>query len=126
MKAFSALGKDEKADVLDYIADMELICEVETDGNSFVLVHADLENFSPGRDLGDYELFEMIFSRADYDRVYFKDRYLVTGHTPTALIDEASGGKIFKINNHICIDCGASMGGELGCLCLDTMEEFYA
>lgn len=32
---------------------------------------------------------------------------------------------IFKKNNHIAIDCGASFGGKLGCICLDTLEEYY-
>lgn len=26
---------------------------------------------------------------------------------------------------HISIDCGCAYGGRLGCICLDTMEEFY-
>ena len=30
----------------------------------------------------------MIFGRTDYAKVYFKDKYLVTGHTPTQLIKE--------------------------------------
>lgn len=34
-------------------------------------------------------------------------------------------GKIWMGNNHIAIDCGAVFLGTLGCLCLDTFEEFY-
>ena len=33
--------------------------------------------------------------------------------------------RIYKKNNHIAIDCGAVYGNRLGCICLDTMEEFY-
>lgn len=41
------------------------------------------------------------------------------------LIGPAYKGRIYKNNNHIAIDCGAVFGGRLGCLCLDTMKEFY-
>ena len=34
--------------------------------------------------------------------------------------------KIYRKNNHIAVDCGAVYGKCLACLCLDTMEEFYA
>ena len=57
--------------------------------------------------------------------MYFHDKYIVTGHTPTGYIEEKSKGKIWFGNNHIAIDCGAVFGNPLGCLCLDTFEEFY-
>lgn len=28
-------------------------------------------------------------------------------------------------NRHIALDCGAVFGNTLGCICLDTGEEFY-
>ena len=49
----------------------------------------------------------------------------MTGHTPTALIDMASRGRIWRKNGHIALDCGAVFGEGLGCICLDTMQEFY-
>ena len=69
---------------------------------------------------------DFLFSRLEYDKVYFPDKILVTGHTPTGLIDPAYAGRIWKNNNHIAIDCGAVFGGPLGCICLDTGEEYYA
>ena len=53
------------------------------------------------------------------------DRIIVTGHTVTSFIDEASRGRIWRGNGNIAIDCGAVYNGVLGCLCLDTLEEFY-
>ena len=61
----------------------------------------------------------------DYNKVYSDDFYLVSGHTPTGLIDKVYDGKIYRKNNHIAIDCGAFFERPLGCICLDTMEEFY-
>lgn len=36
-------------------------------------------------------------------------------------------GSIYRKNNHIAVDCGASFhGGRLAAICLDTGEEFYS
>lgn len=69
---------------------------------------------------------ELIVGEPEYEKEYFPDRYLVTGHTPTGLIDESYSGRIYQKNNHIAIDCGAVFGNPLGCICLNTLEEFYA
>ena len=55
------------------------------------------------------------------------DTYVVTGHTPTQHIaGNPKPGYIYRKNNHIAIDCGASLpGGRLAAICLDTGEEFY-
>lgn len=71
-----------------------------------------------GRDLYDYDLSELIFNKPDYEKEYFSDKYLVTGHVPTM-------GEILEKNRHIAIDCGAGFGGKLGCICLETMEKYY-
>ena len=69
---------------------------------------------------------ELIVGEPEYEKEYFTDRYLVTGHTPTDLIDESCSGRIYQKNSHIAIDCGAVFGNPLGCICLNTLEEFYA
>lgn len=68
---------------------------------------------------------DFIIGEPDYEKVYFKDTVLVTGHTPTGFIDPDYKGRIWKGNNHIATDCGAVFGNPLGCICLDTMEEIY-
>ena len=67
----------------------------------------------------------MIFKRCNYDRQYFDDKYVITGHTPTVMIDPAHRGKIYEKNNHIAIDCGCVFGFALGVYCLDTQEKYY-
>ena len=76
----------------------------------------------------DYSLHELIWTSADYDVQYFEDTYVITGHTPTQMIkDNPDPGFIFRRNNHIAIDCGASYpGGRLAAICLDTGEEYYS
>lgn len=57
----------------------------------------------------------------------FKDYTIICGHTPTQVIpNNKDKGNIFYTTGTIYIDCGCGFDdGHLGCLCLDTMEEFY-
>lgn len=115
---FHKLSLEEREDILDYLTEFELYEVVHVNGETFILVHAGLENFALDRDLYDYDLSELIFHKPDYEKEYFPDKYLVTGHVPTM-------GEIMEKNRHIAIDCGAGFGGKLGCICLETMEKFY-
>lgn len=135
---FRRLSAEEREDIVEYLAKFTLYEEVKVNGRAFVLVHAGLSNFTPERALDSYDLSELIFYKPNYDKVYFTDKYLVTGHVPTRVAYAREQGKlveellpeelkdcIFYKNNHIVIDCGCGFGGRLGCLCLDTLEEFY-
>ena len=106
----SKLDNETRKDVLDYL-----------------LVHGGLGNFDIKRDIDDYSLDELVWSRVDYDVRYFDDVITVTGHTPTRYIeDNPRPGYVYRKNNHIDIDCGAYLpGGRLAAICLDTGEEFY-
>ncbi len=124
-EAFMGLGKDEQEAILDYIVNFSIYETVEIGENTFVLTHAGIDNFKKEKELHEYELYDFITGRMNYNKVYSDDFYLVSGHTPTGLIDKAYDRKIFRKNNHIAIDCGAVFERPLGCICLDTMEEFY-
>ncbi|MBO5454815.1 MAG: metallophosphoesterase [Clostridia bacterium] len=125
LNGFLSLNKASRKRILEYFEEFSLYEELEVNNNSFVLVHGGLVNFDENKPLSEYELYDLVWGRCDYARTYFKDKYLITGHTPTALIDEKCRGKIYKENNHIAIDCGVVFNIALGCICLDTMEEFY-
>jgi len=123
---FHKLSPEERADILEYIEEFDLYDEITVNNKDYILVHAGLSNFSSDKDLEDYALHELIFETPDYNTQYFSDKYLVTGHLPTRNIEENFGiDKIYRANNHIAIDCGCGFGGKLGCICLDTDEEFY-
>ncbi len=125
IRDFRRLSPDDRAFILEYLEEFAAYDEIEVKGNRFVLVHGGLEDFSPEKPLEDYSLDGLIASRTDYTRAYYPDRYLVTGHTPTGLIDPAYEGKIWRKNRHIALDCGAGFGGPLGCIRLDDGKEFY-
>ena len=126
LDSFSRLSKQERQDVLHYLREASLYEEVTVNGQAYLLVHAGLSNFSPERPIEDYTLYELIFERPDYSVPYYKDKIVVTGHTPTRIIPAHNGtNTIFEGNQHIAIDCGAVFGGQLAAICLDTGEKFY-
>ena len=128
---FLWLNDEPSQFVWEYMRKMPLYREVEIGERRFVLVHGGLDNFSSSRPLSDYEPNEILWCRPEPDTVYYPDKYVVVGHTPVQLLaveddKEDTPVKIYHNGNLIDIDCGCIFqGGQLGCLCLDTMEEFY-
>lgn len=125
LEQFRKLSVEDRGYLLEYLEEFSPYEELEVNGKRFVLVHGGLPNFDPKKSLEDYELYELVTDRPDYSKRYYPDRYLVTGHTPTELIEGAEAGRIYCANGHIAIDCGAGWGGSLGCIRLDDMQEFY-
>ena len=124
---FRRLSTEARQDVLDILEDLTVYEEVKAGGREFVLVHAGLGGFSPDKPLDDYQLDELILSRPEPGQVYFPDKYLVFGHTPTPYYTGArpEDARIYRKDMMIAIDCGCVSGGPLGCICLDTLEEIY-
>lgn len=129
LRGLQKLSCAEREDILDYLREMELYAEAEAGGRSFVLTHAGLDHFSPEKPLEGYELEDFLFCRPKPDEVFWPDRYLVYGHTPTRLLRVQMGKSlsddILPCGQQIAIDCGCGFDGKLGCICLDTMEMFY-
>lgn len=123
---FRKITPQQREDLLAYLEEFALYAEVTVSGQAYILVHAGLENFSEKKDLDAYSVEELLFGRMDYAKKYFENKIIVTGHTPTMLIqDNPQPGCIYRANNHIAIDCGCGFGNRLGAICLDTGEVFY-
>lgn len=124
---FRKLNDEMQRAVMDFVADFLVYVELTIADQDYLLVHAGLGNFTPEKTPDDYTLYDLIWTRADYERQYYDDVYVVTGHTPTQMIPaNPNPGYIFRAHHHIAIDCGASYpGGRLGAFCLETREEFY-
>lgn len=122
---YRALSPAQRAAILDYLETFTVYDEVRVGENTFLLAHAGVGAWEPEKDPESCTLHDFLWAETDYDRVYYKDKYLITGHTPTGMIDPALTGRIIRKNNHIALDCGAVFCGTLGCLCLETMEEIY-
>ena len=124
---FCKYDKKTQKRIIDFIADFELYKEIEVNETDYILVHAGLGGFSQDKDLWEYDINELVWERPDYGKRYYNDIFVISGHTPTQLINgNPRPGYIYRANNHIAIDCGcASPRGRLGCLRLDDMKEFY-
>ena len=124
LKEFAALKSDEKIKVLKYLNAFLIYEEIETGGVQYFLSHTVPEK-EKMQEFETCKWQDFTLGEPDYELQYFDDLTIVTGHTPTGLIEEKCNGKIYQKNGHIAVDCGAVFGGKLGCICLDTLEKFY-
>lgn len=118
------ISREDREEILGYIWDMDLYAEVKIRDRSFVLVHSGLGGFHRDKPLENYDILDLLFSRPEPDGKYYPDKTLIFGHTPTRVLTDGQD-RIVSWGTAIDIDCGCGFGGVLGCLCLDTMEEFY-
>ncbi len=122
---FLSLDEENKESIIDYLTEFAPYEEVEAGGKTFILAHAGIDGFEEGKGLDEYDEKAFVFAETDYQKAYFPESYLVTGHTPTALIDRQYTGKVYAKKRHLAIDCGAAYGGRLAAVCLDKLKVYY-
>lgn len=122
---FLSLDDENKESIIDYLSEFNAYEEIEAGGKNFVLVHAGIDGFEEDKPLEDYDEKAFVFATTDYTRTYFPDSYLVTGHTPTAMIDRQCTGKVYAKKRHLAIDCGVAYGGRLAAVCLEKLKVYY-
>lgn len=125
IEGFLALDDEGRESIIDYLGEFEPYEEIEAGGKAFVLAHAGISGFDEEKALEDYEESAFVFEKADYSKIYFKHKYLITGHTQTADIPGGNFGRVFSAKRHLAIDCGVQCGGKLAAVCLDTMKVYY-
>lgn len=125
---FYQLDQEGRQAILDYLGEFLIYEELTVNGKEYLLVHAGLGNYAPDKDMEDYTIDELVWDRVNFDEKYFDDIYVISGHTPTQLIEgNPKPGYIYRANNHIAIDCGSCFkGGRVAVICLETGEEFYS
>lgn len=111
--------------ILDYLRDAPLYDALQVEDRNYVLVHAGLGNFHPGKALSDYTPGELLFARPTLETRYDSDATVIFGHTPTVFFGEEHRGRAVKTGDWICIDTGAAMGDLPMLLRLDDLKEFY-
>lgn len=122
--AFLKLSEQEQLEIINYINDFLIFIEINIDGDTFFLSHS-VPTKEQILNEDELECEDFIAGAPEYDKKYFEDKYIVTGHTPTIFIGPKYDGKIYIKNNHIAIDCGAVFGRILGCICLNNFKEYY-
>ena len=142
IREFQELSQQDKEKILAYLREFWGFVEVEVNGRQYLLVHAgfEAEDFDENKPLTSYDIQELVWSRMDIEKKYFKDKIIVFGHTPTRLFHAMKQGKLLSdlSKEEYCdtiyesedgmligIDCAACFGGKLGCICLETGEKFY-
>ena len=126
LRALRRLGQENPealADLLDYLRDAPLYAIVETEANGFVLVHAGLSGFQPGKRLRAYGADDLLWRGPEADERYFDDAITVVGHVPTDKF--GCPGRMFRTPTWIDIDTGAGLGRAPMLLCLDTLTPHY-
>lgn len=111
--------------ILEYLREAPLYERVEAGGRQFILTHAGLGNYRPGKALEEYAPEELLWNRPDPRERYDPQVTAVFGHTPTSLWGDEYRGKAFHGEGWICIDTGAALGGSPMVLRLDDLQEFY-
>ncbi len=124
IEAFLKLGDEEKEAILEFLEEFAPFEEIECKGKKFILTHAGIR-YHDERDLYEHEEEDFVFAETDYNKIYFPDAYLVTGHTPTVAIGKEYAGKVYAKKRHLALDCGAAFGGRLAAVCLDTLKVSY-
>ena len=124
---FLRLPLQGQADILEFLESAAAYEMLEENECLYILVHAGLENFSPSKELDEYDSVDFLVERADYGKRYYPSEriFLVTGHTPTPLIREDKKPLVYCGNGHIAIDCGCVFGGQLAAYCIETGEVTY-
>ena len=126
LEQFKKLSEDDREFMLEYLEEFEMYDEVFCNGRRYLLVHADIAVEDKDTDPDLLGLQHVLFTRADYQKRYSDSYELVTGHTPTFLIDPKYEGRIYMENHHIAVDCGCVYGKRLGAYCFETGECFYS
>ncbi len=122
---FLSLDEENKESIIDYLSEFAPYEEVEAGGKTFILAHAGIDGFEEDKPLDEYDEKAFVFAETDYQKAYFPESYLITGHTPTAMIDRQYTGKVYAKKRHLAIDCGAAYGGRLAAVCLDKLKVYY-
>lgn len=126
-----ALGKlvktkpEQVEAIFDYLRDAPLYDTVTAGDRDFVLTHAGLGNFAPGKKLSQYTDRELIWNRPSLEDRYSDRFFTVFGHTPTVIYGSMFTGKAIKTDTWINIDAGVACGEKPMLLRLDDMKEFY-
>lgn len=129
--AFEKLTKDEQEDMLQYLEGLPLQVEVTVNGELYLLVHArPKEHYKELHDWYKNEVEMAVWSRIEPWTELPEEKTIVFGHTPTIRFQPVKGKmRIYHGDRRIGIDCGCAYpedGGQLGCLRLEDMKEFYS
>lgn len=125
------LGREKEIQIYNYIKKLPIISIVD----KFILVHAGLfftdnyENMDIDDFLTNQDVNYCLWTRENIGyELKYKDYNIICGHTPVQTI-EKNYNRILHRNGTYYIDCGCCRGkemhGQLACIRLDDLKEYY-
>ena len=129
LKALRALfheDEDTAWDILEYLEDAPLYEVVDVPGRRFLLTHAGLGHFAPGKLLSEYAADDFLWNRPELTDRYFQKTTTVFGHTPTDYYSPEYEGRMLKTPTWINVDTGVAGGGAPMLLRLEDEKPYYS
>ena len=128
---FLRLPEGEREELLRYLENLPVQEEISVNSKTFILVHAcPMEKYKALQDHYESETECAVWERLDPRTKLPHGKTVVFGHTPTRHFQAVKGRmRIYFGDSRIGIDCGCAYPwrhGQLGCLRLDDMKEFYS
>lgn len=124
LEELQSSSAQEVRSIYDFLKNAPYYKEISAGGTDYILCHAVIENFEEDKPLSEYNPDDFLHGRPDDTEIDLKDKILVCGHTPVQYLNGSD--RMSARGNLLDIDCGLSLeNGRLGCVCLDTLEQFY-
>ena len=122
--------------ILDFIRNLPVNIPIENNGRKILLIHGSPLEWAKQLHYALEMYGEDPVAFAVWDRIYAYTKnpdvpydLVLAGHTPTVQYQNNDPMEFYKDGKFMFLDCGCAYGnqfhGQLGCLCLETMEEFY-
>ncbi len=126
LRQFKKLTPLKQLEMIDYIKALPTYFVLD----KHVMVHAGVDVGVPLKDIkqfvSDQDTETLIWLRPEFSKMKIDGYTIIFGHTPTYYMERIHPMKIWHSQGKIGIDCGSCFdGGQLGCLRLDDMREFY-
>lgn len=123
---FKILSNEERFEIVEFLNALPLYYCLE----KFLLLHAGTFGALKKENLDMQSREDLLWSRGTFfNNQGCSDMITIFGHTPTHYIPSGILGEIWQdpiYKDKIGIDCGVQYpNGHLGCLCLNTFDEYY-
>ena len=130
-RRFHALDEGSREALLRYLESLPVQLETRVNGRDYCLVHAaPVELYEPGwwKDEREFAVWHRMPLTLPSQ---LQGRTVLIGHTPTVFVQQADWPRprIAHGDGVIDLDCGCAFpnaGGQLGCLRLEDMTEYYS
>lgn len=111
------LTENERVSIIQFINDLPYVIEKD----KYIFVHAGVD---VSLQLEEQDADTLLWIRKEFiGSPAYRGKVVVFGHTPTKYMGTPS--KIWNNGDKIGIDCGGVFGGNLACLELPSMKEYY-